>query len=185
EEMEQSFTARRQERAELEKRLSEREGLINSQLEKIVEAEKTIQEQKAALGQRVNAQAAKETELQELTKQAREQLRKAAGITEESARAQFLKHVEQEALEDANNVARRIVEEAKLKAEEKARQIISVAIQRYAGDHTFENTTPTITLQSEEIKGRIIGREGRNIRAFEAATGVTVLIDDTPGAVLL
>src|SRR5439155_320454 len=82
-------------------------------------------------------------------------------------------------------LARRIIEDAKLRAEEKARQIISVAIQRYAGDHTFENTTATIALQGDDIKGRIIGREGRNIRAFEAATGVTVLIDDTPGAVLL
>src|SRR5204862_4497369 len=78
-----------------------------------------------------------------------------------------------------------LLENARAKAEEKARAIISVAIQRYAGDHTFENTTATITLQGDEIKGRIIGREGRNIRAFEAATGVTVLIDDTPGAVLL
>src|SRR5205085_8713746 len=76
-------------------------------------------------------------------------------------------------------------EDAKLKAEEKARRIISVAIQRYAGQHTFESTTATIVLQGDDIKGRIIGREGRNIRAFEAATGVTVLIDDTPGAVLL
>jgi ribonuclease Y len=185
EDVEQSFTARRQERAELEKRLGEREGLINSQLEKVVEAEKTIQEQKTVLGRRIDAQAAKETELQELTRQAREHLRKVAGISEEHAKAEYLKQVERDALEDASNVARCIVEEAKLKAEEKARQIISVAIQRYAGDHTFENTTATITLQSDEIKGRIIGREGRNIRAFEAATGVTVLIDDTPGAVLL
>src|SRR5438067_1954771 len=74
---------------------------------------------------------------------------------------------------------------AQAKAEEKARRIISVAIQRYAGEHTFATTTATIALQGDEIKGRIIGREGRNIRAFEAATGVTVLIDDTPGAVLL
>ena len=70
-------------------------------------------------------------------------------------------------------------------AEEKARKIISMAIQRYAGDQTFENTTATIALEGDEIKGRIIGREGRNIRAFENATGVTVLIDDTPGAVVL
>src|SRR3989454_3466962 len=89
------------------------------------------------------------------------------------------------ALAEANNLTRAIVEAAKAKAEEKARGIISVAIQRYAGNHTFENTTATIALQGDEIKGRIIGREGRNIRAFEAATGVTVLIDDTPGAVLL
>src|SRR5438067_885634 len=74
---------------------------------------------------------------------------------------------------------------AKAKAEEKARRIISVAIQRYAGEHTFATTTTTIALEGDDIKGRIIGREGRNIRAFEATTGVTVLIDDTPGAVLL
>src|SRR4029077_13371563 len=70
-------------------------------------------------------------------------------------------------------------------AEEKARRIISMAIQRYAGEHTFETTSATLTLPDEELKGRIIGREGRNIRAFEAATGVTVLIDDTPNAVVL
>ncbi len=185
EEAEQSLATRRQERAESEKRLSQREGLINSQLEKMVDAEKSINEQKATLRQRMEAQTGREKELEELTKQAREQLRKAAGITEEHAKAEYLKHVERDALEDANNIARSIVEDAKLKAEEKARRIISVAIQRYAGEHTFENTTATITLQGDEIKGRIIGREGRNIRAFEAATGVTVLIDDTPGAVLL
>ena len=98
------------------------------------------------------------------------------------AKAEFLKHVEHEALNEATTLSHRIIDEAKLRAEEKARQIITVAIQRYAGDHTFENTTATIALQGDEIKGRIIGREGRNIRAFEAATGVTVLIDDTPGA---
>ncbi|HWF20031.1 MAG TPA: ribonuclease Y, partial [Verrucomicrobiae bacterium] len=70
-------------------------------------------------------------------------------------------------------------------AEEKARQIISMAIQRYAGEHTFETTTATIALHGEDMKGRIIGRDGRNIRAFEAATGITVLIDDTPNAVVL
>jgi ribonuclease Y len=94
--------------------------------------------------------------------------------------------VEQESLKDANALSRHILEEARSKAEEKARRIISVAIQRYAGEHTFENTTASITLTGgEDIKGRIIGREGRNVRAFEAATGVTVLIDDTPGSVLL
>src|SRR5262249_10404130 len=93
--------------------------------------------------------------------------------------------IEQESLGDANALARRILEEAKSRAEEKARYIISTAIQRYAGEHTFESTTAAITLSGEEIKGRIIGREGRNIRAFEAATGVTVLMDDTPNGVVL
>jgi ribonuclease Y len=183
--VEQSFASRRQERAESEKRLSERETLINSQLEKMVEAEKTVNEQKSALKERLAAQDAREKELQELTRQMRDQLRKASGMTEEHAKAEFLKQVERDAQEDASNISHCILEDAKLKAEEKARRIISVAINRYAGEHTFENTTATITLQGDEIKGRIIGREGRNIRAFEAATGVTVLIDDTPGAVLL
>jgi ribonuclease Y len=185
EEVEQSFAARRAERAELEQRLSERERLINSQLERIVESEKALIEQKAALRQRSEAFEKKERALGELERQAREQLQRVSGLSEAEARTEFLKKVEQESLQDANTLARHIVEDAKTRAEEKARGIISIAIGRYAGEHTFENTTATIALQGDEIKGRIIGREGRNIRAFEAATGVTVLIDDTPGAVLL
>src|SRR5437867_4480996 len=101
------------------------------------------------------------------------------------ARALLLKEVEQEALQDATDLTRHILDDARLKAEEQARRVISLAIQRYAGEHTFETTTATVALEGDDIKGRIIGREGRNIRAFEAATGVTVLIDDTPGTVLL
>jgi ribonuclease Y len=185
EELEQTFATRRVERAELERRLTERETLINSQLERILEAEKTLNEQKATFRQRTAASEEKEKALEELTKQAREKLKHLASLSGEQAKAEFLKQVQQEAAQEASNLERQIVEEAKTRAEEKARKIISVAIQRYAGQHTFENTTATIALQGDEIKGRIIGREGRNIRAFEAATGVTVLIDDTPGAVLL
>jgi len=185
EEVEKSFAARREERADLERRLSERERVINSQLERMVEAEKGLQEQKTALTQRADALEGQERELTMLTRQALEELQKLAGLSAAEARAEFLKKIEQEAASEANTLTHHILEDAKAKAEEKARQIITVAIQRYAGEHTFENTTATIALQGDEIKGRIIGREGRNIRAFEAATGVTVLIDDTPGAVLL
>jgi ribonuclease Y len=108
-----------------------------------------------------------------------------AQLTEADARAQFLKECEQAALRDANELSRRILTDAKNRSEEQARRVISLAIQRYAAQHTYETTTATITLTGDEIKGRIIGREGRNIRAFEALTGVTVLIDDTPGAVVL
>jgi ribonuclease Y len=183
--IEQSFAARRAERAELERRLSERETLINSQLARVVEAESSLKEQKATLRAQREEVAARERELAEMTRHAGAQLQKLSGLTETEARAEFLKRVEQDALHEANNLTRNLLDEAKAKAEEKARRIISVAIQRYAGQHTFENTTATIALQGDDIKGRIIGREGRNIRAFEAATGVTVLIDDTPGAVLL
>jgi ribonuclease Y len=80
---------------------------------------------------------------------------------------------------------RNIIEEAKASANDKARHILSTVIQRYAGEHTFQTTTTSVAIQGEDMKGRIIGREGRNIRAFESATGITVLIDETPGAVLL
>ncbi len=185
EETERSFVARRAERAELERRLSERETLINTQLSRVVEAENALREQKADVHARTEALNAREAELAALKQKAFERLQHLAGLTETEAREALLKKVEQEALSDANNLARTIVEGAREKAEEKARHILSVAIQRYAGEHTFASTTASVALQGDEMKGRIIGREGRNIRAFEAATGVTVLIDDTPGAVLL
>ncbi len=185
EQIEKSLADRRAEGAQLERRLSEREGLINSQLERILETEKGVEEQKKALVRQTEALQRQERELAELTGQKRDQLQKLAGLTEAQARAEFLKRIEQDALHEANHLTRQILEDARIRAEEKALAVITIAIQRYAGEHTFENTTATIALQGDEIKGRIIGREGRNIRAFEAATGVTVLIDDTPGAVLL
>ncbi len=183
--VEDSFATRRVQRTELEKRLAERESLLNSQLERVVQTEKKISEQNAALSQRELALTAREAELTGFINQARQQLQDQAQLTASEAREALLKKVEQESLRDATSLSRHIIEDAKNRAEEKARQIISVAIQRYAGSHTFDNTTSSIALNGDEIKGRIIGREGRNIRAFEAATGVTVLIDDTPGAVLL
>jgi ribonuclease Y len=179
------LAARRAEKSELEGRLAEREALINSQLSRIVEAEKAVNQQKEALRFGTEAVEQKQRELSDLLRRELEQLQKVGSLSAEDARAQLLKRIEEQAVHEAGQITHRILEQAKAKAEEKARHVISVAIQRYAGDHTFENTTATIALQGDEIKGRIIGREGRNIRAFEAATGVTVLIDDTPGAVLL
>lgn len=185
EETEKSFATRRQERTDLERRLGERESLINTQLEKIVQAEQSLQEQKEGLKKQDESLATQRQELERLSKERRDQLKQLAHLTEQEAREQFLKQIEQESAHDAANLARRIIEDAKTRSEEKARQIVSVAIQRYAGEHTFETTTTTIALHGEDMKGRIIGRDGRNIRAFEAATGITVLIDDTPNAVVL
>lgn len=186
EQAEEAMAAYRTERLELERRLDEREKLINSQLERIVEAENNLKTQKQNLRQRTEDLAGRERELEQLTLQARQELERLAALSSTDARDALLKQVELETLGDANKIARRILEEAKVKAEERARQIISVAIARYAGEHTFSHTTTSIALPNgEDLKGRIIGREGRNIRAFEAATGVTVLIDDTPGVVLL
>jgi ribonuclease Y len=186
EQSEQALATRRAERLDLERRLAERETLINSQLQRIVEAEKNLQEEKEGLHRQKILLEEREEQLAALARQSHQELQKLAGLTESQAREALLHRAEQEALRDANTVTRRILDDAKAHAEEKARRILSLAIQRYAGEHTFQNTTATIALPSDqEIKGRIIGREGRNIRAFEAVTGVTVLIDDTPGAVLL
>jgi len=185
EEIEQSFAARRAERAESERRLTERESLINSQLTRLMESEQNLGEQKQAAKARAEALTTKENELAGLVQQTRDRLQTISGLNPAEAREQFLKEVEQQSLHDANQLARHIVEDAKSRAEEKARQILSVAIQRYASDHTSEITTSTLALPNDEIKGRIIGREGRNIRTFEAAAGVTILVDDTPGAVVI
>jgi len=182
---EQSLAARQAERAEAEKRLGEREALINSQLERMVQAEQALKEQENSLRTKAERLEKEQQELTELTRERREELKRLSGLNEAEAREKFLRQIEQEALQDASGLTHRILDEAKVHAEDTARKIISVAIQRYAGRHTFENTTATITLPNDEIKGRIIGREGRNIRAFEAATGVTILVDDTPGAVVI
>jgi ribonucrease Y len=185
EQTEQSFTERRSRLTEAEKRLVERESLINRQLESMVQEEKGMREKEESLRKRTLDVEQLRHELNDLFQQQRKTLQSVAKLSEEEARTQLLKQIESEALQDASVLARRILEEAKARAEEKARYIISLAIQRYAGEHTFETSSATLALPDEELKGRIIGREGRNIRAFEAATGVTVLIDDTPNAVVL
>ena len=183
--VEQSLAARQAESTELQRRLTERELLLNSQLTRIIETETEFKQRRAELDRKGAGLDKERQELADLTRQRHEQLEKLAGISPNEARAQFLKEIESEALKDAASLSRQIQDDAKAHAEEKARKVIVAAIQRYAGKQTFENTTATIALEGDDIKGRIIGREGRNIRAFENATGVTVLIDDAPGAVIL
>jgi ribonucrease Y len=183
--LEQALVTQRTEHVEQERRLTEREALLNTQFARLIETEKELKQQKAVLENRGDALEKAQREAALLTNQRREQLEKIAGLSVEAARAQFLKQVEQEALADAANVSRMILDDAKARAEEKARKVIITAIQRYAGNQTFESSSATILLESPDLKGRIIGREGRNIRAFENVTGVTVLIDDEPGAVIL
>jgi ribonuclease Y len=182
---EQSFVERRTRLTEAEKRLVERESLINTQLTNMVDQEKGVREKEKSLKAQALEFQSQRQELEQAIQQRKVALQKAAQLTEAEARAQLLHEIEVEALQDAGKLTRHILEEAKARAEEKARRIISLAIQRYAGEHTYETTSATLALPDEELKGRIIGREGRNIRAFEAATGVTVLIDDTPNAVVL
>ncbi|MCI0744708.1 MAG: ribonuclease Y [Verrucomicrobia subdivision 3 bacterium] len=184
-ETEHSFAARQAQLLDAEKRLVERETLINKQLEHLVADEKAQRDQQLDWQKKCAALDAQRCELGGLMKERRDELKSIGRLSEAEARSLLMKEIEMEALQDAADLTRRIIDEAKNRAEEKARRIISLAIQRYAGEHTFESTSATLTLPDEELKGRIIGREGRNIRAFENATGVTVLIDDTPNAVVL
>lgn len=180
-----ALAARDRELADAEARLTEREKIINQQLEKLVAEEESLRVEQEQSRQSALDLEAKRREMEGLTQQRREQLQALAGMSELEARTQLLKEMEKDALSDASAFTRHILEEARLRAEEKARRILAISIQRYAGDHTTETTTTSLALPSEELKGRIIGRDGRNIRAFEAATGITVLVDDTPNAVVL
>jgi ribonuclease Y len=123
--------------------------------------------------------------LREAIQKARENLERIAGVTAEQAKAELVEGVANEARLEAGKKIRAMDEEFKEEAAQKARKIISLAVQRYAADYVAEHVVTAVPLPSEEMKGRIIGREGRNIRAFEAATGIDIIIDDTPEAVIL
>jgi ribonucrease Y len=184
-ELESSFDRRRQELASLESRLNERDQLINRQLEGLVQKEEELRQQQEMVRQKQIQLDAQGSDLARQIQLCREQLQKAGNLTQSEARQLLLEQIRQETLKDAADLTRHILEDAKVRAEQSSKRIISTAIQRYAGEHSFESNTSTVALPNEEIKGRIIGREGRNIRAFEGATGVTVLIDDTPNSVVL
>ncbi|MEY2409741.1 MAG: ribonucrease [Verrucomicrobiota bacterium] len=184
-ETEASFAQRRSELHQIEMRLGERESLINRQLQSVVEEERGLREQQELCRQKTAAADAQRDEFACLAQKRREELQAVAKLNQAEARAHLLKEIEMETLQDASTLTRRILDDAKAHAEEKARRVLSLAIQRYAAEHTYEISSATIDLPNDDLKGRIIGREGRNIRAFEAATGITVLIDDTPGAVVL
>lgn len=182
---EQMLARRRLEMAELEKRLTERERLVNTQLERLVTEEQHFRQRAGEFEQRQAGLERQAAESAVFHARQREELGRVARLSEADAREQLLREVREESLKEAAELSRRILDEARLRAEDRARRVLAIALQRYAGDYTFETTTATVALPNDEMKGRIIGREGRNIRSFEQATGVTVLIDDTPNAVVL
>jgi ribonuclease Y len=127
----------------------------------------------------------KEAEIDSLIAEERSRLESVSGMPAEEAKRLLMETMENEAKLEAGKFLKRIEEETKTEAEKKSKEIISLAIQRYAGEYVAEKTVSVVHLPSDEMKGRIIGREGRNIRAIEAATGIDVIIDDTPEAVII
>jgi ribonuclease Y len=175
----------RQELLGLERRLDERESGIDERSRALDSREKEVESRVEGLDQRETAVAMQEDALAAASAEQRAQLERIAGLTSDQAKAELMRAMENEARMDAAKSIRRIEEEANQNATNKARWAISIAIQRLAADHVVESTVSVVDLPNDEMKGRIIGREGRNIRALETATGVDLIVDDTPGAVLL
>ncbi|MBP1718353.1 MAG: metal dependent phosphohydrolase [Deltaproteobacteria bacterium] len=184
-EFEQEAKERRQELLNMEKRLLQKEenlekrvDLLDQKEGGLTKREKTIQQQERTVGE-------KEKRYNLLIEEQRHLLEQIAGITADEAKERFMKLVESEMRHESAKMIKRIEEETQSQADKKAKEIIVAAIQRYAADYVAEETVSVVNLPNEEMKGRIIGREGRNIRALEAATGVDLIIDDTPEAVII
>ena len=177
-----------QRRAELEKtekRLSEKEEGLERKLDVLDQRQERVAQREEEAGQRREELKSAQEQLKSERAQLTGRLEKIAGLTAKEARAELVSRIEDEAKAEASRTVRDIRERARREAEREARKIIAMSIQRLAVDHSSEITVSVVPLPSDDMKGRIIGREGRNIRSFEAATGVDVVVDDTPEAVIL
>jgi len=169
----------------IERELAERESELSGRLESLEGREQTLAQSEADFAERDAKLRVQEEELERATAEQRVRLERIAGLTADQAKAELMRAMENEARIDAAGSIKRIEDEANEKAKDKARRVIAMAVQRIASEHVVESTVSVVDLPSDEMKGRIIGREGRNIRAFEQATGVDLIVDDTPEAVIL
>lgn len=170
---------------ETERRLVKKEENLEQKFQGLERKEREFSNKEHRLSERSREIDTKETKLNELNQKAIEELERIAKITQEEAKNELKKKIEDEAKLEAIQIVRTIEEETREKGEALAHDIISQAIQRSAAEHVVETTVSVVDLPSDDMKGRIIGREGRNIRALELATGVDIIVDDTPEAVIL
>jgi ribonuclease Y len=188
--------AQRKEIDEEKRRLAKREDNLDRKLDALTTKEKYLDDKENKVEKREGYVEAREKELADLIEQqkqatqqaadeARQHLLRVTGLSEEDARRECLKMMEREVEQEAAKMIQRRTQQAEEEAKEQALKITLNAIQRYASDHTADNTVTAIQIASDDMKGRVIGREGRNIRAFEKATGVDVIVDDTPGVVVV
>lgn len=184
-EMEKEAKERKAELQLIEKRLAQKEENFDNKLALMDQKELDNMRREKELQRQEKLMAEKAQEYHVLIEEERRQLERISGLSTEEAKGLFLRQVEEEARTDAAKLLKKIENDTKETADKKAKEIISLAIARYAGDYVAEKTVSVVNLPNEEMKGRIIGREGRNIRAIEAATGVDLIIDDTPEAVIL
>ncbi len=182
---ERSTQDRRQEITNLEKRLAQKEENIDRRLDLLEKKEKEIELKQQVTLKQEELVKAKDAQLHALIAEEKERLQKISSLSAEEAKQILLSRVNEELNNEKAVLIKKQEEELRLVADKKSKEIISLAIQRCAAEHTVESTVSVVNLPSDEMKGRVIGREGRNIRAFEMATGVDVIIDDTPEAVTL
>jgi len=175
----------RQQAAALEQALSRRETAATDRQAAIERLEKELNHRDRALSEREKSAAAAATKYEQLVTQQKRELERVAGLTGDEAKELLVKQIEGEARHDSANLLKRLDAEARETATDRAKHYITEAIQRCGAEHAIETTVSVVDLPSDDLKGRIIGREGRNIRALELATGVDLIVDDTPGAIIL
>jgi ribonuclease Y len=185
EELEREVQRRREECDRAERRVEDRGRTLERKLEEAAGQERQLRMQEQTFAQREMDLRTREAEIDRLVQEQHVRLERVAGLSAAEARREILQRVEDEARTQAAALVRDIKEQARRSADREARRIIAMAAQRLAAEHTAESTVAAVALPSDEMKGRIIGREGRNIRAFETATGVDVIIDDTPDTVIV
>jgi ribonuclease Y len=185
EKFERENEASRRKLEEHESRLTKREDTLDRKLDTLSVKERNLDDLENKLAKRDKELNARDNELTQLLKEERERLLNITNMGPEQAKEMLLKRIEDECRSEAGAIVQKITEQTQEEAKDKSRQIILQAIQRYAAEQTADHTVSTVTIPSDDMKGRVIGREGRNIRSFEKATGVDVIIDDTPGVVVV
>lgn len=184
-EFEKEARDRKSELENLEKKIRAKEESLDKRIDQLSQKEASVENRDKSLVNREAAFSEKQDKLNRMLEEQKQKLEMIAGISSDEAKNYLMQSMETEAKRDAAALIRKIEEDAKRTAEKQAREIVAYSIQRYAGDFVAENTVSVVNLPSDEMKGRIIGREGRNIRAIEAATGIDLIVDDTPEAVVL
>jgi ribonucrease Y len=185
EQFESEVRGRREEVEREERRITERETVLDRKSDVLEQRDRELGRRASDFGRREKTVIQREEELTALIADERRRLEQMAGMSAQDAKAELIRRIEEEAQADAASRVREIREAARRNAEREAKKIVALAIQRIAAEHTAETTVSAVSLPNDEMKGRIIGREGRNIRAFELATGVDVIIDDTPDTVVV
>ena len=171
--------------AQAENRIKQKESSLQSKFEELQRKQQELASQKEILNNQIQINQKKTEDLEKLHKQQVTQLETISGLSAHDAKEQLIDSLKAEAKTEAMSLINEIMDEAKMTANKEAKKIVIQTIQRTATEHVAENSVSVFNIESDEVKGRIIGREGRNIRALEAATGIEIIVDDTPDAIIL